>query len=293
MIIDRLLVIGVGLIGGSLSLALRKAGAVREIVGAGRNENNLKRAIELGVIDRYSLNFADEVPSSDVVVIATPMLAMDSIFETIVSTNYRDSIITDVGSAKTLLEELSDRYLDSSFTGFVPAHPIAGRECSGVEAASENLFENMRTIITPTARSSSHAIEKVRDMWAATGCVIDEMDVQSHDEILAATSHLPHVAAFALVNYIANHQDNRECFQMAAGGFYDFTRIASSDPVMWRDICSANASLILQELNGYIDNLQQISACISSGNIDEIEQIFRNAKSSRDENLKLDSHQQP
>lgn len=288
--INRLLIVGVGLIGGSLALALRKAGVVQEIVGAGRNESNLIRAVELDVIDRYSLNFANEVPKSDIVVVATPVMSMDTIFETIATTDYHHSIITDVGSVKKLLTEISDRHFDSSYTGFVPAHPIAGREHSGVEAACADLFENKRTIITPIDNSRKQAVETVKKMWLAAGSVVDEMDVAFHDEILSASSHLPHLAAFGLVHYIANHRNRQECFNLAAAGFYDFTRIASSDPVMWRDICSANAVPILEELNGYIGELQKISTCISAGNVDEIQEIFNNAKSSRDENLKLGSH---
>ncbi len=289
IVINRLLIIGVGLIGGSLALALRKAGVVEEIVGAGRNENNLKKAVELGVIDRYSLNFADEVSNSDIVVVATPVMSMDSIFETIATTDYHDSIITDVGSVKKLLTEFSDKHFDSSYTGFVPAHPIAGREHSGVEAACADLFENKRTIITPTANSREQATETVKKMWLAAGSVVDEMDVAFHDEVLSASSHLPHLAAFGLVHYIANHRNRQECFKLAAAGFYDFTRIASSDPVMWRDICAANAQPILQELKGYICELQKLSTCIAAGNADEIQKIFNNAKSSRDENLRLKS----
>ncbi len=285
--INRLLIIGVGLIGGSLALALRKAGVVREIVGAGRSEKNLIKAVELGVIDRYSLRFADEVPKSDIVVVATPVMSMDSIFKTIATTDYHESIITDVGSVKKLLVDISDKHFDSSYTGFVPAHPIAGREHSGVEAACVDLFENKRTIITPTNNSREQAVETVKNMWLAAGSVVDEMDVAFHDEVLSASSHLPHLAAFGLVHYIANHRNRQECFKLAAAGFYDFTRIASSDPVMWRDICTANAVPLLEELNGYIGELQKISACISAGSVDEIQEIFSNAKSSRDENLRL------
>ena len=287
--INRLLIVGVGLIGGSLALALRKAGIVQEIVGAGRSEHNLKRAVELDVIDRYSLNFADEVSNSDIVVVATPVRSMNSIFEIIATTDYHDSIITDVGSVKKPLIELSEKHLDSSYTGLVPAHPIAGREHSGVEAACAELFKNKQTIITPVKNTGRHAVEKVKKMWLAAGSSVGEMDVEFHDEILSASSHLPHLAAFGLVHYIANHKNRRECFELAASGFYDFTRIASSDPVMWRDICSANAVPILQELNGYIRKLQEISTCISVGDIEKIQEIFKGAKNSRDESLRLNS----
>ena len=280
--INKLLIVGVGLIGGSLALALRRAGVVNEIVGAGRNEVNLKKAIELDVIDRYSLNFAEEVSGSDVIVVATPVLAMNSIFEMIAATDYRDTIITDVGSVKKQILQFAERHLDPSYTGFVPAHPIAGTEHSGVEAARVDLFDKKRTLVTPTENTSSEAVDVVTNMWVAAGSVVGTMDVAFHDTILSACSHLPHLAAFGLVHYIHDHDNRQECFDLAASGFYDFTRIASSDPVMWSDICSANAGPILQELNGYIAKLQAISNSLSTGNIDDVQAIFQDAKSSRD-----------
>lgn len=280
--INKLLIVGVGLIGGSLALALRRAGVVNEIVGAGRNEVNLKKAIELDVIDRYSLNFAEEVSGSDVIVVATPVLAMNSIFEMIAATDYRDTIITDVGSVKKQILQFAERHLDSSYTGFVPAHPIAGTEHSGVEAARVDLFDKKRTLVTPTENTNSEAVDVVTNMWLTAGSVVGTMDVAFHDTILSACSHLPHLAAFGLVHYIHDHENRQECFDLAASGFYDFTRIASSDPVMWSDICSANAGPILQELNGYIAKLQAISNSLSAGNIDDVQAIFQDAKSSRD-----------
>ncbi len=283
--INKLLIIGVGLIGGSLALALRKAGVVGEIVGAGRRVANLDKAVELGVIDRYTLNFADEVDSSDMIVVATPVLSIDSIFEKLASCDYRNAIITDVGSVKALILQSAERHFDPDYSGFVPAHPIAGTEHSGVEAAFSDLFVNRRTIITPTDRANPKSVEKVRNMWQATGSTIHEMSVSDHDEILAASSHLPHLAAFGLVHYIANHDRNQACFELAASGFHDFTRIASSDPIMWRDICASNRDSVIRELNGYIAELQTISQRLSDNNVDKIQMTFTDAKAARDQFL--------
>lgn len=280
--IDRLLIVGVGLIGGSLALALRRAGVVGEIVGNGRNETNLNKAIELNMIDRYNLNLAEEVKGADVVVVATPVLTMNSIFELIATTDYRDTIITDVGSVKRQILQFAETHFDPSYSGFVPAHPIAGTEFSGVEAARVDLFDKRRTLVTPTDNTGRHATDVVTQMWLAAGSIVETIDVAFHDTILSACSHLPHLAAFGLVHYINNHEYRQECFDLAASGFYDFTRIASSDPVMWRDICSANAGPILQQLNGYIASLQTISNHLSAGNVHDMQGIFHDAKSSRD-----------
>ena len=280
--IRKLLIIGVGMIGGSLAIALRKAGVVQEVVGAGRTEKNLKRAVELDVIDRYTLNFEDEVSGSDVIVIATPVLTMESVFQRLASTEYHNSIITDVGSVKKHIVDLAEQYLDSSFRNFVPAHPIAGREHVGVEAATDGLFKGKKTIVTPTEKVSGEAVEKIKNMWTVAGTSVEEMEVEFHDKILSASSHLPHIAAFGLVHYIANHKNRQECFGLAASGFYDFTRIASSDPTMWSEICQANAPAIIEELNGYIEELKSILERMSAGEAEEVEKIFEVSKASRD-----------
>ena len=248
-------------------MALRRAGVVNEIVGAGRNEVNLKKAIELDVIDRYSLNFAEEVSGSDVVVVATPVLAMNSIFELIATTDYRDTIITDVGSVKKQILQFAEMHLDSSYNRFVPAHPIAGREHSGVEAARVDLFERKRTLVTPTENTNSDAVETVKNMWLAAGSVVGSMDVAFHDTILSACSHLPHLAAFGLVHYIHDHEYRQECFDLAASGFYDFTRIASSDPVMWSDICSANAAPICRNSMVTLPNFRRSQILCQPGKL--------------------------
>lgn len=283
--IDKLLVIGVGLIGGSVALALRKAGVVGEIVGAGRSLENLEKAVQLNVIDRFTDDLAQEVEGSDFIVLSTPVLATDETIRTIAKQDYHNACITDVGSVKGCIVESAQQHLDPGYQGFVAAHPIAGREHSGVGAATDDLFVGKRTIITPSHLSSLEAIEKVRKLWLATGSRVIEMDPFTHDDLISASSHLPHLVAFGLVNYIANHKRGKECFDLAASGFYDFTRIASSDSTMWRDISLANANAIVRELKGYIENLELIASEISNGNGERLQEIMEIAKESRDHYL--------
>ncbi len=280
--VDQLLIIGVGLIGGSFALALRELGIVREIVGAGRSRENLEKAVALGVIDRYTENFPTEVENSNVIFVSTPVLATDRVFAMIAKENYRHSIITDAGSVKGCVVSAAEKHFSSDYCGFVAAHPIAGRENSGVGAATGDLYAGKRTIITPSNQSGDDAIETVRQLWESVGAQVSQMDAFTHDELVSASSHLPHLVAFGLVNYIANHSRSQECFDLAASGFYDFTRIASSDPTMWRDISLSNADDIIRELKGYINNLEKIISQISQGNGDQLQEILNVAKVSRD-----------
>ena len=283
--INKLLVIGVGLIGGSLSLALKKADCVKEVVGVGRTIANLELAVELGVIDRFTHELEEEVADSDVIVVAVPVLSTDSVVERIASTNYWNAIVTDVGSVKQGVVESANRHFDPTYQNFVGGHPIAGREHSGVTAAVSDLFVNHRTVLTPGPNTAAGAVSTIRRMWEATGSVVVEMDSATHDEILSAASHLPHVLAYLLVDYMKSHPSRQECFDLAAGGFYDFTRIASSDPIMWRDICLANSKNILEQLQGYSNSLADLSAKIADGNPSELQDLFLSAKKARDESL--------
>ena len=284
--IDRLLVIGVGLIGGSFAIALRNAGVVGEIVGAGRSQENLERGVELGVIDRYVLDFSNEVGKSDVIFVSTPVLSTDFIFQKISLADYHGSVITDAGSVKGSIIQSAERHFDWGFQGFVAAHPIAGRENSGVTAATGDLYEGKRTIITPSRQSGEEATDLIRNLWLAAGSVVTEMNADTHDQLVSASSHLPHLVAFGLVNYIANHSRSAECFDLAASGFYDFTRIASSDPIMWRDISLLNSESIVRELMGYIDRLEILTSQIAQGDGAAIEDFMKVAKISRDHHLR-------
>ncbi|MFT5351982.1 MAG: prephenate dehydrogenase [Planctomycetota bacterium] len=282
MNIDRLVILGVGLIGGSLAKALRQANACKTIVGFGRSEANLLTAIQLGVIDEFSLQAKDAVREADLVVLATPLATNKVLFEEIAKTIRADTIITDVGSAKACVVEAARSGLGECFMNFVPGHPIAGKEKSGVEAANANLFEDHVVILTPLAETSIHALSLVTEMWETVGSEVITLGVEHHDAVLAATSHLPHMLAYALVDCLAKMQESEEIFQFAAGGFIDFTRIASSNPQMWHDICFSNRKSLLKVLDKFDGHMQEIRQAIEGDDSEKILQIFSRAKTARD-----------
>ena len=280
--IRRLCVIGVGLIGGSLALALRRAGYCGQIVGAGRQAEHLVRAVELGVIDGYDLDISRAVAGADMVVLAVPMGAMAGVLTAIRDHLAPDAVVTDVGSAKAAVIAAAQQAWDTLPAGFVPGHPIAGTENSGVEAAFPELFQGRRVVLTPTSASSPQAVAAVRAMWEAAGATVEDMDADSHDRVLAATSHLPHVAAFALVHSLSRLDTETDVLRYAAGGFRDLTRIAGSDPVMWRDICLTNGPAILESLDRFRAELDELARAIAAGDGPRIETVFREAKRTRD-----------
>jgi len=283
MIIQRLTIIGVGLIGGSLARALKRAGACGEVVGCGRNTSHLQQAIDLGVIDRYDTHPANAVKNADIVVLAVPLGTMAPMFAAIRDALSPQTIITDAGSAKATVVADARQHLGQHFPRFVPGHPIAGTEKSGVAASFAELFENRRVILTPLEETDSQAVSLVTQMWEKTGANVVNMSVEHHDEVLAATSHLPHLLAYSLVDTLATMHDRTEIFKFAAGGFRDFTRIASSDPRMWHDICLANRDALLKVLALFNDNLAQLAKAISKGDSQTIEDIFTRAKTARDQ----------
>lgn len=280
--IERLCVIGVGLIGGSLARALRDAGACQEVVGAGRNPANLQTAVDLGVIDRYETDLARAVAGADMVLVAVPLGAMTAVFRAIKGHLAAHAVLTDAGSAKGSVIEAAKQVFDGVPTAFVPGHPIAGTEQSGVEASFAGLYRNRRVILTPLPDTDAHATDRVRDMWEAAGACVVEMDPVHHDAVLAATSHLPHVLAFTLVESLVRLGDEGEVFEYAAGGFRDFTRIASSDPVMWRDICLANGDAIQLMLEHFFTDLQELTEAIQNRDGQHLLDIFTSAKDARD-----------
>jgi len=282
---NKILVIGVGLIGGSLASAIKKNGLAKDVVGAGRSEQNLRRAVELECIDRFTLDFTQELHDSEIVVVATPVLVTEKIFEMIATGDYANAIITDVGSVKGQIVRYAQQHFAPEYRKFVPAHPIAGREHSGVEAATADLYHDKRTILTPMPRTDPDALEAVSDMWRKIGSRVSEMEVSLHDDLVAASSHLPHLVAFSLVNYIAHHHMSEACFELAASGFYDFTRIASSDPQMWHDISMANSDAITRELKGYVQQLESTLKRIGEHDSTRLVEIFESAKATRDQNL--------
>lgn len=280
--IQRLAIIGVGLIGGSLARAAKRHQLVGEIVGAGRDEGQLRKALALGVIDRFELDIAKAVEGADMVVAAVPVGAMEAVFRQIDGHLRSDAILTDVGSAKGCVVEAAYNAFGELPAGFVPGHPIAGTEQSGVEASFAELYQGRCVILTPLPESAPEAVAATRALWQGVGAEVVEMDVGHHDEVLAATSHLPHMLAFSLVDTLARMDERTEIFRYAAGGFRDFTRIASSDPVMWRDICMANKDALVVMLERFQNDLGSLTEAIRAGKVDEVEAIFRRAKTARD-----------
>jgi len=283
MHLRRLTIIGVGLIGGSLARALRAANCCDEIIGCGRQLPNLKTAVELGVIDRYSTDIAEAVTGADMIIVAVPLNAMASTFAAMAPQLSDDAVITDVGSAKGSVLQDAKKHLGRHYTRFVAGHPIAGTEKSGVAASFAELFINRRVILTPTTETDSQAHQQVQEVWQKAGADVVDMEVTHHDEVLAATSHLPHVIAYSLVDTLATMNDRVEIFRYAAGGFRDFTRIASSDPKMWHDICLKNKQAILNVLGLFKQDLQSLTEAIETEDSERITEIFTRAKTSRDQ----------
>ena len=282
LIARRLAIIGVGLIGGSLARALKKVNAVKTVAGYGRNEDNLKKAVQLGVIDTYSLNIKEVVNDADIVVLATPLSTADSLFAAMSDSLKQTVVVTDVGSAKGKIVESARGNLGKLFTRFVPGHPIAGKEASGVEASFAELFDAHRVILTPVADTEHEALNVIIDMWKLTGAEVVSLDVEQHDGILAATSHLPHMLAYALVDCLSEMQERDRIFEFAAGGFADFTRIASSHPSMWHDICFSNREQLLKVMDQFDQHLNSIREAIKNDDSDALLNIFERAKTSRD-----------
>lgn len=280
--IDRLAIIGVGLIGSSLSLALKQIGVVGEVVGYGRNHANLIKAVELGVLDRFEASIAATVEDADIVVVAVPLGAMSAVFSEIAGNVRKDAVITDVGSSKGSVVKAAMAALGDDFIRFVPGHPIAGTEKSGVEAGFASLYQGRRIILTPLPQTAPEATARIDVMWRDCGASIEYLDIEHHDKVLAATSHLPHMLAFALVHHLSNLNDHEEIFRYAAGGFRDFTRIASSDPVMWRDVCIANGDALIDLIEQYQDELNRVTLAIREGDAEELLRLFSRAKSERD-----------
>lgn len=280
--IRRLAILGVGLIGGSLARALRDAGHVQEIVGFGRSLANLQRAVELGVVDRIETSMSAAVNGADMVVLATPVGTMPDMLVAIAPYLGKDAVVTDVGSVKGAVANAARTALGARLAVFVPGHPIAGTERSGVEASFASLFAGRRVVLTPLPETGPDAVIRVRAMWRAAGAEVVEMSVAHHDEVLAATSHLPHLLAYALVDMLAKLDDRREVFAFAAGGFRDFTRIASSDPVMWRDIALANREAIGEMLKHFRGELDGLIDAVDAGDGERLRSLFARAKAARD-----------
>jgi prephenate dehydrogenase len=278
---DKVVIFGVGLIGGSFALALRKANAVGEVVGFGRSAATLQQAQQLGIIDRIGQDISAEAGDADLVLLTTPVGQMAELFVRIAPHLGTRTLITDGGSTKS--DVVRDAYakLGSKVAQFVPAHPIAGDEQSGPAAARASLYQGKKVVLTPLPENAAQSVARVRKAWELCGTVVSELTPQQHDEVFAAVSHLPHLLAFALAHDLAQ-RDNRELLlSFAASGFRDSTRLAASSPEMWRDICLANRDALLKELQIYIAELTQLGTALAAYDAEKLEQTFRVARELR------------
>jgi prephenate dehydrogenase len=284
MLFERVAVIGVGLIGGSFALALKQARACAHVVGVGRNPANIELALERGIIDSSERDVARAARGVDLVLVAVPVAQFREIFRQLKSAS---AIITDAGSTKRDVIAAARKALGKGIAQFIPAHPIAGAEKSGAGAASAGLFQGKRVVLTPLEENSEKDISLVEQAWKACGARISRMSAEEHDSVLAAVSHLPHLLAFALVHEVAQRENSQQLFSFAAGGFRDFTRIASSHPEMWRDICLANRDRLLLELASFEKKLEDIKHLLADG--PALEKLFAEARQAREKWLNSSS----
>jgi len=282
--IDKLAVIGVGLIGASCALALRAAGAVTHVVGVGRSQGNLDRALARGAIDHGVLldaNWTSAVADADVVLIAIPAAQYRPVLTALADVLKDGAVVTDAGSTKQDVVLAARETLRAKLPRFVPGHPIAGNERSGADAGDPSLYVGRQVILTPLPETSADAYARVADFWTACGARIARLDAARHDQVLAAVSHLPHLLASALVAELASRKDSAEYFGNAGSGFRDFTRIAGSSPEMWRDIALANRDALLAELTAYRTALDALALSIEHGDCAALDTMLTRASSSR------------
>ncbi len=284
---NKLVIFGVGLIGGSLARALREHGSTGRIVGVGRHHRSVARALELGVIDSAATlddddgALADALEGADFVLLAAPVAQTRALLERIAPLLDASTIVTDAGSTKSDVVAAARAVLGARIGQFVPGHPIAGRESSGVDAALPDLYVRRNVVLCPLAENAREAVERVAAMWHACGAVVGEMTPEQHDRVFASVSHLPHVLSYALVEQILGSADAELKFSFAAGGFRDFTRIAASSPEMWRDICVANRSALIAELDAYSAVLARLRTAIDAGDGAALEAVFARSRAAR------------
>ena len=281
----KIVIFGVGLIGGSFALALRKAGAVGEVVGFGRRAQTLKQALQLGIINRIGQDVAAEVRDANLILLATPVGQMAGIMARIAPHLGADTLITDGGSTKCDVVGYAyshlGQHLGQHISRFVPAHPIAGAEQSGALAARADLYQGKKVVLTPLPENSAESVARVRQAWESCGATVSELTAQQHDEVFAAVSHLPHLLSFALVHDLAQRPNRDLLLSFAASGFRDFTRIAASSPEMWRDISLANREALMRELQQYAAELHVIFQALENKDAGKLDDIFRLASKVR------------
>ena len=278
--INKITIIGVGLIGGSLALALKERNLAKVVFGYGRDQSRLEEAQKSNVIDAFSTNIKEAIDEANIVVIATPVGTFKDILDQIEPLISSNVIITDVGSTKSDIVNIVNDVLKDNSSCFIPAHPIAGKERSGFEVSDSKLYDGKKVIITPQETNSPESIDEIDQMWKNVGADVDFMNAESHDNLLGMTSHLPHMLAFSLVNYLVDQNPNASIY--AGGGFKDFSRIASGDAIMWRDICLQNKNQIMNHLKGYQSTLDDLLEAINDEDSEKLGQLFTTAKKTRD-----------
>jgi prephenate dehydrogenase len=279
VIIEKLAIVGTGLIGGSFALALKQAGAVGEVLGVGRSPARLTVARELGLIDR-AVDWA-QAGQADCILLALPVGETEAVLKNLAPHLKDGAIVTDAGSTKVNVVAAARAVLKDRFCDFVPGHPIAGSEQSGPGAARADLYRDKKVVLTPQPDTRADALAIVKALWEATGAQVETLDADLHDRVFAAVSHLPHLAAFALVDELAQRADGDTFFRFAASGFADFTRIAGSSPEMWRDIALANREAVLAELDIFISALKRLQAAVSAEDAAALQEIFSRAREAR------------
>ena len=276
-----LAVVGVGLIGGSFAAALKRAGAVQTVVGYDRDAAALQRAVELGVVDSAAESVSEAARGAELIAVAVPVRAIGPVLHDVSLALDSNAVVTDVGSTKADIMRTARGELRERYARFVPGHPIAGRETSGVEAANAELFRGARVVLTPEGDTAADAVDVVRAAWEAAGARVSTMEADLHDRIFAAVSHLPHLLSFALVSELAEREDAQQLFGFAAGGFRDFTRIAASSPEMWRDIALQNREALLAELDRFGVRLAVFRELIAKGDGPGLLRLMSEARSAR------------
>jgi len=279
--LKKIVIFGVGLIGGSVALALKKAGNAPFIVGVGRSTESLNLALKLGAIDALETNTQAACSDADLILIAAPVAQTGAILESIKPHLNKDTVITDAGSTKGDVLADAQSILGEQFSQFIGGHPIAGAEKSGVSAAKNDLFVGKNVVLTPTPETNTHTVHRASELWKACGAKVSEMSAENHDGIFAAVSHLPHLLAFALVDDIASRPNAAQLFSFAASGFRDFTRIAGSHPEMWRDISLANKTALLGEISAFESELTQLKQLVKNEDAVGLHALFERASVAR------------
>jgi prephenate dehydrogenase len=294
VVISKLVIIGVGLIGGSFALALRKANRVAHIVGVGRSRENLQRALLAGAIDEIAGDLSSALTHADLVFLAIPVGQTGVIMAQISPYLEPGTIVTDAGSTKQDVVAAARSHLARHLENFVPGHPIAGAELSGVGGADADLFRNKNVVLTPLEKTSGGAIKRVTELWQACGARVSQMSAAEHDKTLAAVSHLPHILAFLLMNHVSSNAQynpddmlrSNDSLRFAGSGFRDFTRIAGSSPEMWRDICLANREALSGQIDAYQNELTALREMLACDDGEALERVFASAREARQRWLK-------